>query len=261
MPAPNARLSFAAFSTRDVANLALQRSGALVDLPRVGKYSYLAWRQGRDWPLLVESAVRRRAILAYCNALIQADYVQFEHALPADGIGTVTDIGSGYGLVDVFLHRRYRCNLQLVDIEQSAERDHNFATRGAGYCALPVARRFLRGNGVPDDQIATCNPTIEALPETPSDLVVSLLSLAFHYPFETYRDYIASNLRPGGTLLIDVRRQARQDLSLLEDFQQRIVVKQTAKYDRLVLRGFRQPLQSRLRGNDGEDSAPANRRD
>ena len=235
------RLSFAALSTRDVANLALQRTGALKDIPGLGKYSYLAWRKGRNFPLLIESALRRKSITRYCNELVAGDYAQFEALLPSSGIDRVTDIGSGYGLIDVFFHLRYGCNLQLVDIESSQERDHNFAARGAGYCSLDTARRFLRDNGVPDAWIVTSNPDTAPLPEQASDLVVSLLSLAFHYPFDTYRNYIASNLRRGGTLLIDVRRGAQQDLSLLECFDRRVIVKETAKYDRLMLSGFQKP--------------------
>lgn len=234
-------LSFAELSIRDVANLALQRTGALKDLPRIGKYSYLAWRKGKDLPLLVESVLRRRSITQYCNDLVAADYAQFEKSLPSDGVNCVTDIGSGYGLIDAFLYRRYKCNLQLLDIESSEERDHNFADRGAGYCSLDAARRFLRNNGVPDSKIVTRNPNMEALPEHPSDLMVSLLSLAFHYPFDTYRDYIAANLRSGGTLLIDVRRKAKQDISLLSCFSQKVMVKETPKYDRLMLLGFHKP--------------------
>lgn len=231
-------LSYSAFSVRDVANLALQRTGALTDFPRVGKYSYLSWRKGNDLPLLAESALRRRAITRYCTELVANDYAQLADSLPTDGVECVTDIGSGYGLIDLFLFRRYGCHVQLVDIESSPERDHNFAARGAGYTSLDVARNFLRANGVPDDRIVTRNPNHQPLPERRSDLIVSLLSLAFHYPFDTYSGYIGANLKPGGTLVIDVRRKAKQDTSLLARFAERTVVKETAKYDRMVLTGF-----------------------
>lgn len=236
--AVDTNLSFSALSIRDVANLALQRTGALKDLPKLGKYSYLEWRKGNDYPLLIESAVRRRSITSYCNDHVATDFVQLETSLPSSDVQCITDIGSGYGLIDAFFYRRYGCTLQLVDIESSQERDHNFKTSGAGYSSLKTARRFLCNNGVPDNKIVTRNPKSEPLPEGQSDLIVSLLSLAFHYPFDTYKDYIASNLKPGGSLLIDVRREAKQDTSLLSRFSQRVIVKNTAKYDRFMLTGF-----------------------
>ncbi len=235
MPDP---LTFSAFTTRDVANLALQRTGALLSIPRLGRYSYLAWRRGRDWPLLLESWLRRPRILRYCEKLICDDYAQLEEHLSGLEVERLTDIGCGYGLIDVWLYRLYRCHLQLIDVERTELRDHNFGSTGAGYAALSVARRFLEDNGVPSDRISTCNPTRQELPRGPVDLIVSLLSVAFHFPLDQYAAFIAATLRPGGHLVLDVRRTAKQDLMLLGGFAERIVVKTTAKYDRLLLRGF-----------------------
>lgn len=231
-------LDFSALGVKDVANLALQRTGALVEVPRLGRLSYKAWRSGNDLPLLLESLVRRQAIVRYCERLVYDDYQTIAPHVRSMNVERMTDIGCGYGLVDIFFFHDFQCDVQLIDIEESDYRDHNFAEQGAGYSSLTVAKRLLAANGVDPQKVQSCNPTRDPLPTQAVDLVISLLSLGFHYPLETYSNYISTVLKPGGAMVIDVRCAARQNLELLDRFAECGVVKATAKYQRLVLRGF-----------------------
>jgi SAM-dependent methyltransferase len=231
-------LVFDCLQTADVAKLALQRTGALLALPRLGRFSYESWRRGRDWPLIVESFVRRQSILRYCERLVADDYAAVESHLGASRVEQLVDIGCGYALIDVWFYRKFACDLLLIDIEASFHRDHNFASDGAGYASLDIARELLASNDVPRERVRTCNPSKASLPAVRCDMFVSLLSLAFHFPLQTYSEYVTQCLRPGGLLLIDIRREAAQDLSLLGRFERRTIVKSAQKYDRMLLSGF-----------------------
>jgi hypothetical protein len=55
---------FDGFSTRDVSDIALQRTDTLARFPRFGAVSFRAWRNGIAAPLLAESLLRRKTILS-----------------------------------------------------------------------------------------------------------------------------------------------------------------------------------------------------
>jgi hypothetical protein len=107
--------------------------------------------------------------------------------------------------LELLLHQTHGARLLLIDIEQSKEHQHGFAQHGSGYADLASCRRFLTSNGVPDADIATCNPRNQPLPPGEFDLLISLLSMGFHYPCDEYTNFILTGLRSGGSLILDKR--------------------------------------------------------
>lgn len=220
---------------RDAAQIALQRTDHLLRLPGLGSPSYRLWRRDRPGLLLAEAWLRRRAILAGAAADIQAEFAALERFLGERRIERMVDIGCGHALIDVLFHRRYGCELHLVDIERSDTHRHDYHESGSGYASLRAARDLLVANGVPAERVRTTNPDREPLADRGCDLVLSLLSCGFHYPVRTYAAFAREALKPGGLFLVDLREGTGQEQDLAEaGFAQILTVAEAPKRRRVA---------------------------
>ena len=128
-------------------------------------------------------------------------------SLPHRCFNRVVSIGPGNGILELLLMKRVRVNaLLLIDIEESDIHQHGFASHGSGYASLRATKDFLVANGIEADSIFVCNLRIAALSTFPSDLIMSILSMGFHYPCDDYTDFILQSLQSGGQTVFDKRR-------------------------------------------------------
>ena len=136
---------------------------------------------------------------------VARDYELIRPYLPAKAAATL-DIGCGMAGIDVLLWRHYgNLVVNLLDGTGDTEVRILFHQTMSPYNSMPVARQLLEGNGVPGNRIVEWAPD-PALTLPPCDLVVSLLSWGFHYPVSTYLPLVGRCLRPGGRLILDVRK-------------------------------------------------------
>jgi len=127
--------------------------------------------------------------------------------LPAECFNSIVSIGPGNGILELLLIKKTTVKtILLIDIETSDTHQHGYNPTGSGYASLDAARSFLISNGVPSQSITTCNPKFEDLPDFRFDLLLSILSMGFHYPCDEYTDFICKNFRPGGFVVFDKRR-------------------------------------------------------
>ena len=120
----------------------------------------------------------------------------------------MTDIGCGYALIDLFLAQDFDCALTLIDLEQTDERHFGFEPTGSAYSDLETAASFLKSNGIAPARITTINPDRQPVDDIrDQDLVMSLISCGFHYPWTTYESFFRDAVRPGGRIILDLRRK------------------------------------------------------
>jgi SAM-dependent methyltransferase len=163
---------------------------------------------------------------------VARDYEMIRPHLPARAAATL-DIGSGMAGIDVLLWRHYGDPVvNLLDGTGQTEVRVLFQQSMSPYNSMSVARRLLEANGVPAERIVEWPPD-PALSLPPCDLVVSLLSWGFHFPVATYLPLVERCLRPGGRVILDVRK----DTDGLEALDARLapvtVVDSNAKADRV----------------------------
>lgn len=198
-------LQFGAFARDDLANLIVQRSEVLHDLPQGGQV-IRAWSDGNAVPLLAQVDRLGAEIARRAAAVIHAEYTALRPLLARLQPRRIADIGCGYGLFDLFVARDLGAALLLIDLESNERRQFGFAEEGAAYSSLAVARAFLEANGVAPEAIQTLNPaTDDPVSAGPVDLAVSFLSCGFHYPIETYLDYFDRAVAPDGAVIVDLR--------------------------------------------------------
>ncbi|MGB0853593.1 MAG: hypothetical protein ACPGVA_01805 [Pikeienuella sp.] len=204
-------LDVSMFTPKDVENLILQRSEVLWDVPRSGRV-VKEWSEGDPTRMLQQIADRSEVLIRRAAAFIYQEFESLRPTLDTLAVGRVADIGCGYAMFDLFLARAYGSDIILIDIEQNDERHFGYRETGAAYTSLDQARVFLTANGVPNERITTCNPEKDDLDQiTDLDLATSFVSCGYHYPVATYAAFFDRAVKPGGAILLDVRRRARKE--------------------------------------------------
>lgn len=212
-----AALDVSVFSAGDLANIALQRSSVLYGLSRKPGDIIRAWEAGDAGPLDAAVSELQGAIALRAAAEIRAEYAEVAPLMAEARPRRIADIGCGYAMFDLFAHRATGATLLLIDIEKNDRRHFGFDAQAAGYSNLSVARSFLEANGVDPARIETINPAGAPLDAAgPVDLAVSFLSCGFHYPVSAYAAFFRESVRPGGRIILDLRRRrAEQQMAEL----------------------------------------------
>ncbi|KPN64030.1 hypothetical protein SAMN04488527_1359 [Aliiroseovarius crassostreae] len=203
-----ASLNISAFSQTDVLNLILQRSAIIMDHPQ--RHQLIRkWSNGNDAPLLeVIEEMGAKTLIRRAIAFIHLEYQELKPVLESSPPKAVTDIGCGYAIFDLFLARDFKCKLTLIDLESSEDRHFGFKERGSAYSNLDVAKKFLTDNGVAKSKITTINPLKSSVEKVKNqDMAVSFISCGFHYPWSTYAAFFRDSVKPGGQIILDVRKR------------------------------------------------------
>ena len=192
------------------ANLILQRSGPFTNIG--GRDALQTWfRTGEKAQLfgyLEENDLLDRYLeetLRECAE--EADVLVA--ALPSTCFNRIVSIGPGNGLLELCLFRETKPQaLLLIDIEETELHQAGFAARGSGYASLAATKAFLTLNGVPEEAVITCNPKSQSIPSFRFDLLVSILSMGFHYPCDDYLEFILNNQNKGARVVVDKRNES-----------------------------------------------------
>jgi SAM-dependent methyltransferase len=166
---------------------------------------------------------------------MECEYESIRKSLP-ENPASVLDIGCGVAGIDVMLIRHYekegkKVNFYLLDkTELNKKVFYGLEKTAAYYNSLDVARDFLIANGASKENIHTQevagNPIFQG---KQFDLVISLISWGFHYPVETYLDEVYDLLKPGGKLIIDVRKGSGGEKLIEDKFNSNLIVIKDAK--------------------------------
>jgi len=185
-------------------------------------------------------ASRRGTIERLYEAELADEFSRLQPHLPTS-CRRVLDIGCGLGGIDAWIyHACGRPKLCLLDREGRSAVFYGFRADAASYNSLALARRLLEMNGVAAEHITTIDVDSEPLPRDHRfDLVISLLSWGFHYPLDTYLDYVKAQLADDGAVIVDTRRDTGGYDTLSSHFEQVTVVDETAKLQRLKAVGAR----------------------
>jgi SAM-dependent methyltransferase len=212
----------------------LQRT-ELQRLNKVAKRYKRPYHPGFSW---LEAALFGKAIArAYAQDMYR-EYVQLQPALPPQ-VSRILDIGCGVAGIDVWLYRHYGCrdDLQLYLLDKTEIETKIFyglKERGAFYNSLAIAKQLLRENDIDERAIHLLSATPDNQVQTNQvDLVLSLISWGFHYPVSTYIRQVYDALKPGGTLILDVRKETGGEAELAQWFDVPTLVREAQKYHRL----------------------------
>lgn len=191
----------------------------------MARCEFLAGRVAAEFAQLKEPKVRTRAKNAYAGVLPW---------LP-DKASSILDIGCGLGGIDVLLARHYgTVQVHLMDGDgKIANRAMGYRVDTQAWADVRIAEDFVRANVSPTcvvvAHVADPKATIVA------DLIVSFKSWCHHYPVGVYLDLVKRSLRPGGTLIVDIRSNTEGRKQLVRNgFRYVGTVESKKKCDRVV---------------------------
>lgn len=186
----------------------------------------------------LEARLRARSIKRLYLADMHDEYQSIKDYLP-ETCSNILDIGCGMAGIDLLLQRHYSAtSLDLFLLDKSEVNDnvyYMYEARGSFYNSLSVATDLLIRNGIERDRVHTIEATDDNRIEIDRslDLVISMISWGFHYPVETYLERVHALLRPGGTLILDVRKQTVGLDLIAQAFGGHTVLVETDKYQRV----------------------------
>lgn len=231
------QLDVTMFDEPDLLNFILQRSEILFDIPRAGRM-IRDWSNGSTGALDTVVAEKGRVLAQRAIATIGAEFEKLRPVLDTIPNKSVADIGCGYAVFDLYLARAYNSKLTLIDLEANDHRHFGFESEGAAYSDLDTAVRFLESNGVAAKSIQKMNPEkADIMSLEPVDLALSFLACGFHFPIDGYLDFFAQKVKPGGHILLDLRKKTFQEqCSKLDDLGEVTILDDAQKYARVLVK-------------------------
>lgn len=191
-----------------IENLILQRTAAFT---RLGGFGVLnEWFQTGDKSILSRFLRENNYLEIYVRETIGEIAKEVDDLIEKINdrkIEKLISIGPGNGIYELCLMKKLGCaSILLIDIEETSDHNHGFNLTGSGYASLLATKDFLTLNGINETHINLCNPYKEELPDFDFDLLISILSMGFHYPCDEYVDFISKNIKLGGLVVFDKRR-------------------------------------------------------
>lgn len=168
------------------------------------------------------------------EASLEAIYAEVAPVLPRH-CGSLLDIGSGLGGIDIHLSNHYRPlpHVALLDGDNgSPEVNWSFEPHNS----MSVAFDFLHKNGVTD--VSSLAPgQLDKWKGEPFDLAVSFAAWGFHFHPGDYLLDLMKVIHEGTVVVVEVRRTKEEWLRVLvESLGTPIVLSKADKYVRLAFR-------------------------
>lgn len=189
----------------------------------------------------IEAYLMRQKIKANFALKLFKEYQTMKPYLPTQA-SRIVDIGSGIAGIDVFLYHHYRSSIPKLDLflldktETTKKIYYGFHQQASYYNSLEMAKLMLMSNKVNEENIHLISVNFYYEIECSSaDLVLSLISWGYHYPVSTYLEQVYQWLKPGGRLILDVRKGSDGENELKQKFPENHLIMQDKKRRRLLL--------------------------
>ena len=119
-------------------------------------------------------------------------------------------IGGGLGGLELMINKKFdNRNYYFIErnfISKKVKYGWGGMTNSEAYNDLNLQKNFLETNGLKNEQINIYDYDKDDLPNIKFDLVISLLSLDYHYDFDIYINYLKKISKPNTKIIFDTIR-------------------------------------------------------
>ena len=119
-------------------------------------------------------------------------------------------IGGGLGGLELIINEKFdNRNYHFIErnfISKKVKYGWGGMTNNEAYNDLNLQKNFLETNGLKNEQINIYDYDKDDLPNIKFDLVISLLSLDYHYDFDIYINYLKKISKPNTRIIFDTIR-------------------------------------------------------
>lgn len=164
--------------------LLLQRNELLTD-----KQKFLRKRFGRFiFTNFLINFYQDHEIENKVERLFESEFNSINEYLPQN-VKNIIDVGCGLGIIDIFLNRFYKKNLNFYLLDKNKidkKIKYGFSEDYESYNDLEETRNLLLNNDLNESTINIIDVDKKIEIKEKIDLVISLKSMGYHYPFENY---------------------------------------------------------------------------
>ena len=135
-------------------------------------------------------------IISDAENLFKREIDTFKDYLPKTA-QNIMDIGCGLGIINILLNKFYndKPSFYLLDKNRVDKKiKYGFSSNYESYNDLRETKRILTENNITDSRLFLYNVEKDYLINDKIDLVISLKSMGYHYPFETYYNLFKKKL-------------------------------------------------------------------
>lgn len=145
-------------------------------------------------------------------------------------INNVVDIGSGLGIINIFLERHFTNNINFILIDKNRiekKVSYGFCSDGEFYNNFNLTADFLKNHGIDMNKIKLIDADKKNIINDKFDLVISLLSMGYHYPINQYLSFLKKNTHKNTVFIFDVAFENKEINKLSQLFKIVEIVKQS----------------------------------
>ena len=164
--------------------LLLQRNELLTD-----KQKFLRKRFGRFiFTNFLINFYQYHEIENKVERLFESEFNLISQYLPKN-LNNIMDVGCGLGVIDIFLNRFYKKNLNFYLLDKNKidkKIKYGFSEDYESYNVLEETKNLLLNNDLNESSINIIDVDKKIEIKQKIDFVISLKSMGYHYPFENY---------------------------------------------------------------------------
>ncbi len=157
----------------------------------------------------------------------------------------ILDIGSGLGIINIFLNNFYEdAYFTLIDKNYVEKKvSYGFDEIGQFYNDFNITFDFLKINGIKEEHLDLVNVDSIKKINKKFDLVISLLSLGYHYPLQQYIEFLKKNSHKKTVFIFDLAEQYNDFNIITKMFYHTTIIKNNScvkqSYNRLCCIGLK----------------------
>lgn len=182
--------------------LLLQRNNLLSE-----KQKFLRKKFGRMiFTNILVNFYQNKDILKVTKDLFQKEIDTIKNFLPNE-VENIMDVGCGLGIINIFLDKIYsnEVNFYLLDKNRIDNKiKYGFSSDYESYNDLNETKKILLDNAIKSNRINIYDVDQNIEIRTKIDLVISLKSMGYHYPFENYAQLFKSCCNKDTTFIFDM---------------------------------------------------------
>ena len=119
-------------------------------------------------------------------------------------------IGGGLGGLELIINQKFKNNkyhfIEKNYVSKKVQYGWGGTKNTEGYNNLKLQKKFLKMNGLNENQTNIYDFDNDTLPEKKFDVIISLFSLDYHYDFSLYKDYLKKVSKSDTKIIFDTIR-------------------------------------------------------
>jgi len=178
------------------------------------------------------------------NNEFESEFKQLIKYLP-NKVENVADIGCGLGIINILINNHFNKKIYftLIDSDQIERKvSYGFHPKGQFYNSFKLTSDLLIGNGIKKERLNLVDVDNKNKLKTKFDLVISLLSMGYHYPITQYLKFFIKNTHKETIFIFDIANEHTKFEEISKIFVSTQIIKHSSEirhnYTRICCKGL-----------------------